>query len=107
MAGKVAAESGPTHIQSALRLAVHEWTTEAGPTSSFSGLTAHPAFRRIVELGRPAVPHLLREIESRPSLLVWALHEITGENPVPRSARGRIKDMAAAWISWGKERDLL
>ena len=50
----------------------------------------------------PAVPYLVRDrIPSEPSRL--AAPRDYGREPRARSARGRIKDMAAAWISWGKE----
>ena len=86
---------------------VSEWTLGAGPTSSSTEIAAHPAFRRIVSSGRDAIPFLLRELKKEPSLLVLALHEITGENPVAREARGKIKEMARAWIAWGEKSGLL
>jgi hypothetical protein len=33
----------------------------------------------------------------------WALQSITGENPVKPEQRGRLTQMAEAWIQWGKE----
>lgn len=105
MASEVAEESGSTLTQSIFQVAVRDRTMGIGPSSSFTELVAHPSFRRIVEFGRPAVPYLLREIQHEPSLLVWAMHEITGENPVPRSARGKIREMSAAWVSWGNEHE--
>ncbi len=85
---------------------VSEWTLAAGPTSSSTEIAAHPAFRRIVSSGRDAIPFLLRELKKEPSLLVLALHEITGENPVARESRGKIKEMARAWITWGEKSGL-
>jgi hypothetical protein len=64
----------------------------------------HPAFRRIVAMGNDAVPFLLRELKRKPSFLVFALGEITGENPVPLSARGKVTEMTKAWLSWGEKK---
>jgi hypothetical protein len=89
------------------RSAVAEWTIGIGPTSSSRKVTAHPAFRRIVGMGREAVPYFLREVKRKPSLLVRALQEITGESPVPRESRGRISEIAKAWVAWGEKNGLL
>jgi hypothetical protein len=84
-----------------------EWILRLGQSSNPDTLMAHPAFQSLVAIGWDAVPQLLREVESRPSLLVWALHEITGENPVPPSAGGRFREMATAWAQWGRRRGYL
>ncbi len=46
------------------------------------------------------MPFLLRDLEAQPSLWVWALPEITGENPVPASDAGNIRKMTEAWLNW-------
>jgi hypothetical protein len=81
---------------------VSEWELATGLTSDLTEMSAHPAFRRIVDSGRAAIPFLLRELKADPSFLVLALGEITGENPVPRSAKGKVKEMAKAWLAWGE-----
>ncbi len=103
----IGAQTGDSLAQADFRRAVCEWVMEIGPTSDVMQITNHPSYRKIVGFGRAAVPYLLREIEGEPSLLVWTLHEITGEDPVPRSARGKIKEMCAAWLSWGREHGLV
>ena len=59
----------------------------------------------------PQVPHLVfqgRELvlEAAPGLWVWALPEITGEDPVPASDRGNIRKMSAAWVKWGQQKGI-
>ena len=66
-------------------------------------LCGHPAFREIISLGEAVVPLMLRDLEERPRLWVWALPEITGTNAVPASDRGKIRKMSEAWVRWGKE----
>ena len=34
----------------------------------------------------------------------WALHAITGANPVPAASRGNVQAMAEAWLQWGSEK---
>jgi hypothetical protein len=57
---------------------VRRWKAERGPTSSARRMAAHPAYRAIVGLGKPAVPLLLAELERHPDHWFNALHELTG-----------------------------
>ncbi len=79
-----------------------KWTAETGFLSSFSDIVEHPAFREIIRMGDAVVPFLLRDLEERPRLWVWALPAITGENPVPPGDGGNIARMSEAWLRWGK-----
>ena len=102
-----ASEPDAGSTQDAFVRAVSEWRAGIGPTSNPAEILSHSAYRRIVDLGPAVVPYILHEIEAKPSLLVWALQEITGEDPAPRASAGKIREMAEAWLSWGKEHDLL
>ena len=53
-----------------------EWQLDTRFLSSVSAITAHPAFTGIVNMGGNAVPFILKEIERKPSNLVWALNII-------------------------------
>jgi hypothetical protein len=64
----------------------------------------HPALRAIVALGPAVVPLMLRELEQGPRLWVWALPEITGENPAPGVSK--VSELSRAWVEWGRERGL-
>jgi hypothetical protein len=79
------------------------WTSEVGHFSSPAVQCDHPAFQEIIALGAAVVPLMLRDLEERPRLWVWALPQITGANPVPAADRGKIRKMAEAWLRWGKE----
>jgi hypothetical protein len=80
-----------------------QWKEERGPTSSARRMAAHPAYRAIVAMGKTAIPLLRAELETEPDHWFVALHELTGADPVPKETRGRISEMATAWIRWGKE----
>ena len=88
------------------RAMVSEWNRETEFTSSLTEIIDHPAFRRIVNSGREAIPFLLQELKKKPSFLAVTLREITGENPVPRTARGKVDEMAKAWLAWGEKNGL-
>ena len=62
------------------------------------------AFREIVALGEQVVPLILREMEH--SHMHWhlALREITGELPEAAVQGGKVYEIYAAWLRWGRQR---
>jgi hypothetical protein len=87
--------------ESFLQLA-EQWRRETGMLSLVSKMAIHPAYQRIIGMGQPVVPLILRELEREPDHWFWALQAITGENPVQPAQRGILDEMAAAWLEWGK-----
>lgn len=80
------------------------WREERGVQSSIPEIAMQPSYQQIIGMGEAAVPLLLRELNARPDHWFWALKAITGEDPVPAQKRGRVADMATAWIEWGREK---
>src|SRR5438477_10974064 len=74
------------------------WNAETAYLSSYTDIVEHPAFREIIQLGNAVVPLMLRDLEERPRLWVWALPEITGADPVPAGEGGNIAKMSEAWL---------
>jgi hypothetical protein len=64
-------------------------------------MASHPAYRKIIEMGRPAIPLILRELKQRPDHWFLALNAITGEDPV-RPGDG-FDEAVEAWLHWGRE----
>jgi len=81
---------------------LNEWESGRQRGVSVEQMSMHPSYQRIVGMGQDAVPFLLEELERKPRHLFWALHAITGADPVPEQSRGKIKEMANAWIEWGR-----
>jgi hypothetical protein len=79
-----------------------EWMTSVGHHSSTTKLVSHPAFQEIIRMGTAVVPFLLRDLEQKPRLWVWALPEITGADPVPAPDQGNIAKMSEAWLRWAR-----
>ncbi len=79
------------------------WKQERGPLSSSALLAAHPAYQEIIALGPDVVPLLLAELELEPDHWFRALHALTGADPVPPESRGKLREMATAWLRWGRE----
>lgn len=88
---------------------VANWKTEmrSSPSSSVVGMILNPHYQRIIGMGWAAVPYLLAELQASPDHWSWALEMITGENPVPPDAEGKLRAIAGAWIEWGRARRLV
>lgn len=99
---KSAATSAETVEQQFRRLEA-TWVAETQYLSDYEAIVEHPAFRAIIALGEPVVPLMLRDLQERPRLWVWALPELTGADPAAPGDGGNIAKMSAAWLRWGKE----
>lgn len=86
---------------------VQRWQVDVGPVSSATEISMHPAYQQIIGLGPEVVPLILQELERTPDHWFWALKAITGIDPVEPNKRGRIDEMAEAWIRWGQEQGLV
>ena len=97
-----ATQSSTETIEERFRRLDALWRAETGHLSSSSKIIGHSAFREIILMGTAVVPFMLRDLEQQPRLWVWALSEITGEDPVPSADRGNIVKMTDAWLHWAK-----
>ncbi|MGL5133577.1 MAG: hypothetical protein ACRC78_13690 [Planktothrix sp.] len=79
-----------------------DWEKEVSGLSSTAQISEHPAYQEIINMGTKIVPLLLLELKNNPLYWLSALSAITGENPIKPEQRGRVKQMASAWIEWGK-----
>ena len=66
-----------------------------------------PSYQQIIGMGDMALPLILRELAREPDHWFWALHAITGADPVEPDARGDVRKMAKAWIEWATRQDIL
>ena len=79
-----------------------QWQRETGMLSVVSKISMHPAYQRIIGMGQPVVPLIMRELEREPDHWFWALSAIIGVNPVRPEQKGKLQEMAQAWIIWGQ-----
>jgi hypothetical protein len=82
---------------------VATWKRERGPHSSSARLAEHPAYQQIIRMGPAVVPLLLCELERQPDHWFRALAALTNADPVPAESRGKVREMAEAWLRWGRE----
>ena len=80
------------------------WQKETIFLSNSETAERHPAHREIVSWGPPAVPLILERMRSQGGHWFTALTAITGDDPIPPGSRGKIPEMTAAWLEWGRSR---
>jgi hypothetical protein len=96
-------ETLPVADEDAVRFHVlaQRWKTETSHHSNISKRALHPAYQEIIGMGKAAIPLVLAELRREPDDWFWALHAITGANPVPPESRGNLRLMTDAWLQWG------
>jgi hypothetical protein len=78
-----------------------QWKKETFFHSSLSIKYTHPAYQRIIGMGRPVLPFILRDLGKSPERWFYALKFIAGEDPA-----GKLEGFEAAreaWLRWGRE----
>jgi hypothetical protein len=84
-----------------------DWKQRSRHLSNTAQMAMLASYQRIIGMGTDALPMILEELERDPDQWFWALEAITDEDPVPPEAKGKVVQMAQAWIGWGKQRGLL
>ena len=82
-----------------------QWRTQRGATSSITEMVMSPAYLKIIGLGPPAIPLILRRMEdegAEPDMWFVALQILTGADPVTDEIRGDFPAMARRWLTWAK-----
>ena len=67
----------------------------------------HPGHLKIIGMGEPALPLILREMRDRGGHWFLALESIAGENPILDEHCGYVPLMKEDWLQWGRERGYL
>lgn len=83
-----------------------QWKRERGAQSTVFGMAALPSYMKIIGMGKDALPLILEQLKSEantPDHWFWALAAISDENPVPPESRGKLPEMAKAWLAWGQK----
>jgi hypothetical protein len=83
-----------------------EWKRGTMNSSNLAEIADHPAYKAIIEMGWPVVPHIMASLERSPDLWFAALRRITKADPVPAQSRGRPREMQRAWLRWGRSKNV-
>lgn len=81
------------------------WKSDTGHLSVAAQIANHPSYRRIVEMGEPAIPLILNDLKREPNHWFLALSAIANDAPrVAERDKGKMKAISDAWIEWGKDK---
>lgn len=83
------------------------WKKDTGPHSNAQIIVGHPDYLKMIKMGWPVVPLMLKKLQDDPQHIFHALFKITGENPVPKAHVGKFQDMIADWLDWGRQKGYL
>ncbi len=99
--------TNPTEFERTFHELVRAWKEKSGILSLTTQMAVIPEYQRIIGMGPAVLPLLLEELRRKPDWWFWALRAITGENPAPPEAAGKLKEITAAWIAWGQQHGLI
>lgn len=77
------------------------WQRDTRHYSITSKKIVHPAYLRIISMGMPVVPLVLRSLQENPAHWFSALHAITNSNPAVNATNP--SEAREAWLAWGRE----
>jgi hypothetical protein len=93
------------YLENKVRLLSKKLIADIKTTSSASTIISNPNFQSIVKMGESVIPHILSQINSQPSVLVWVLNSIlkTKISDKPLS----VFEASEQWVRWGRKNNLL
>ncbi len=91
--------------EAAFRALAAQWRAETQYLSSVSKMVRHPVYQRIIGMGLPTVPLILKDLQQTNDHWLVALHLITGEDPAPTAAT--FGEAVQAWLQWGRQKGYL
>ncbi len=100
-------ESETARIEKEFNILAEQWYLETLHSSGYLDKILHPAYQRIIGLGKDVIPFILRELQDAPTDWFWALRALTGEDPTNAAQAGKKEELAKAWLKWGKENDYI
>jgi hypothetical protein len=92
-------------IETRFNRLAEDWRKETRYVSSLSKMSMQPSYQKIIGMGMPAVPLILRDLKENGGHWLWALNAITDEDPALEGATFR--EAVDAWLEWGKKRGLI
>lgn len=98
--------TNPVSVKAKLfRSLADEWRRQTAGLPRVKDRISHPLYLQVIDWGEDAVPYILSELlNQEPDHWFEALSQITGANPVPLQSRGNVREMADAWVRWGRLR---
>jgi hypothetical protein len=76
------------------------WYQETGKLSSAEQIVLHPAYQKIIGMGKDALPFIFKELQRTRGHWIWALAMITRDDKGKPGMKFR--EAVDAWLAWGK-----
>ncbi|PWU17474.1 MAG: hypothetical protein C5B50_11285 [Verrucomicrobia bacterium] len=78
-----------------------QWYRETRKLSSTPQIVLHPAYQKIIGMGKEALPLILKELERTRGHWLWALAMITRQDHAKPGQRFR--EAVDSWLAWGRQ----
>jgi hypothetical protein len=83
-----------------------QWRNETGMASFVRQKAMHPAYQKMIGMGKDALPFIFRELKERGGDWLWALEAIARPQINPALGTTNFKDAVSAWVKWGEKKRL-
>src|ERR1700687_3456708 len=91
-----------TNVDNEFQTLADQWKKDTLVVSSVSDMVMHPAYQRIMSMGKPALPLILEELRSELDHWFYALEFIAGtEGKDVAKGVDNLEDARSAWLEWG------
>lgn len=94
-------------IEQQFKVLVAAWRQQTGGLSSPIQKALHLDYLKIIAMGKPILPFILRDLRDHGGQWYSALEAIANVNPITNDAVGSIPGMKAAWLEWGRSEGLI
>jgi hypothetical protein len=78
-----------------------QWYNETGMLSMIHKKVMHPAYQRIIGMGKEALPFIFQELNKKHVHWIWALSAILDDDVA--KPEDTLEEAVAAWLKWGKD----
>ena len=97
----VADDKGTSALEHKFNTLAAQWRKETGMVSMVHKMAMHPAYQKIIGMGKDALPFIFAELNTKGGHWLWALCAITGEDAAQpgHNFRQAVDD----WLQWGRE----
>jgi hypothetical protein len=94
-------------IESEFQELAKKWKKQTGHYSTMIHVTRNENYLRIIALGKPIIPFILKDMEKEPDYWFEALRILSNDNPVPKEHLGDLYKMTDDWLSWGRKKAII
>jgi hypothetical protein len=91
----------PSDLEEEFNRLAETWRKDTRMLSFIRQKAMHPAYQKIIGMGKEALPFIFRELKERGGDWIWALEMITRIKPEGTQST-KFKDVVTAWLNWGR-----